>query len=155
MFIEKGTGRRNLVGNSVRKRRSSCVGGALELCSLDLPRRTRHPNDRIKIAFHPITCGGLLWTSDQGFGAGAALIIGSAFVSLRATSPYQATALSGMAQCMCYLFAATGPTLVGAIHDVTGNRRAYLDMCTALFLVTAILGLFAGLAIRVGTKTWR
>ncbi|HEY4318951.1 MAG TPA: MFS transporter, partial [Herbaspirillum sp.] len=47
-----------------------------------------------------------LWTLCFGFGAGAALILGLAFVSLRARDPHQAAALSGMAQCVGYLLAA-------------------------------------------------
>ncbi|HEY4075075.1 MAG TPA: CynX/NimT family MFS transporter [Herbaspirillum sp.] len=91
----------------------------------------------------------VLWTVLLGFGAGAALILGLAFVSLRATSPHQAAALSGMAQCIGYLLAATGPTLVGVIHDFTGNWSAALGMCAALCLVAAVLGLFAGRAVHV------
>jgi CP family cyanate transporter-like MFS transporter len=90
-----------------------------------------------------------LWTAFFGFGAGAALILGLAFVSLRATNPHQAAALSGMAQCVGYLLAASGPTLVGVIHDFTGNWHAALALCAVLCFVTAVLGLFAGRAIHI------
>jgi CP family cyanate transporter-like MFS transporter len=96
-----------------------------------------------------------LWTTLVGLGAGAALILGLAFVSLRATTPHQAAALSGMAQCIGYLFAATGPTLVGVIHDFAGNWNVALGICAVLCLVTAILGLFAGRAIHIDTHTRR
>jgi CP family cyanate transporter-like MFS transporter len=93
-----------------------------------------------------------LWTALFGFGAGAALILGLAFVSLRAASVRQAAALSGMAQCVGYLLAAFGPMLAGLVHDTQGNWTATLGLCTALCLVMAILGLFAGRAIQIGIE---
>jgi CP family cyanate transporter-like MFS transporter len=93
-----------------------------------------------------------LWTVLFGFGAGAALILGLAFVSLRATHSQQAAALSGMAQCFGYLLAAVGPTLIGVIHDARGDWRAALGLCAALCFLTAVLGLFAGRAIHIDGK---
>ncbi|HEY4317082.1 MAG TPA: MFS transporter, partial [Herbaspirillum sp.] len=90
-----------------------------------------------------------LWTLCFGFGAGAALILGLAFVSLRARDPHQAAALSGMAQCVGYLLAAGGPAMAGVIHDVAGNWHAVLAVCAALCLIGAVLGLYAGRAMQI------
>jgi CP family cyanate transporter-like MFS transporter len=94
-----------------------------------------------------------LWTSLYGIGAGAAIILGLSFVSLRVTSSHQAAALSGMAQCVGYLLAAAGPTLVGVIHDVSGGWTVPLAACAILSLIMAILGLFAGRALHIAETT--
>ncbi|MGH8815664.1 MAG: MFS transporter, partial [Achromobacter pestifer] len=54
------------------------------------------------------------WIVLLGLGTGGGIILGLAFVGLRASHAQQAAALSGMAQCVGYLFAASGPALVGA-----------------------------------------
>jgi CP family cyanate transporter-like MFS transporter len=86
------------------------------------------------------------WTICFGLGAGAAIILGLMFVSLRASHPHQAAALSGMAQCIGYLLAAGGPPLIGGLHDASGNWNVALGLCAALCFVMAVLGLFAGRA---------
>lgn len=93
-----------------------------------------------------------LWTVLLGLGMGAVLILGLAFVSLRASNPHQAAALSGMAQCVGYLLAATGPMLAGVIHDLAGNWNVALGICAALCLPMAVLGLYAGRAIHIGAE---
>ena len=91
-----------------------------------------------------------IWTIVFGLGAGSTIILGLAFVSLRANDARQAAALSAMAQCVGYLLAAIGPTLAGLIHDVQGKWSAALGICSALCLAMAVLGWFAGRAIRIG-----
>ncbi|WP_413738152.1 MFS transporter [Sodalis sp. RH21] len=86
----------------------------------------------------------VLWTALFGFGSGAAIILGLMFVSLRVHTSHQAAALSGMAQCVGYLLAATGPILIGALRDAAGNWESALLMCAALCLVMAWLGMLAG-----------
>ena len=91
-----------------------------------------------------------VWVILYGFGAGAALILGLAFVSLRSAHSQQAASLSGMAQCVGYLLAAVGPMLAGVVHDMQGGWGATLGVCAALCMVTAGLGLFCGRSVQVG-----
>jgi CP family cyanate transporter-like MFS transporter len=91
-----------------------------------------------------------LWIVLLGLGTGGGIILGLAFVGLRASHAQQAAALSGMAQCVGYLFAATGPALMGAMHDALGGWDAALGVCAALCVAMAIAGLYAGRAIQIG-----
>jgi CP family cyanate transporter-like MFS transporter len=90
-----------------------------------------------------------IWTVLVGIGTGAAIILGLAFVSLRASSAHEAAALSGMAQCIGYLLAALGPTLVGWLHSDLGGWGVPLGLCAALCLVMALFGLLARRAIYI------
>ncbi|MET1025626.1 MAG: CynX/NimT family MFS transporter [Dongiaceae bacterium] len=90
-----------------------------------------------------------LWTPLVGFGTGAAIILGLAFVSLRASSSHQAAALSGMAQCIGYLLASVGPTLAGALHQSFAGWGMALTLCVLLCLVMSVFGLLAGRAIHI------
>jgi len=84
------------------------------------------------------------WTVLYGFGGGASIILGLAFVSLRVGNAHQAAALSGMAQAIGYLLAAGGPTAIGAVHDWTGGWTAALLICIACACTQAVFGLYAG-----------
>jgi CP family cyanate transporter-like MFS transporter len=97
----------------------------------------------------------MVWIIFFGLGAGAAIILGLAFVSLRASNSHQAAALSGMSQCVGYLLAAAGPPLVGRLHDASGNWSVALAICAALCLVMALLGLFAGRAVHISSAPFR
>jgi CP family cyanate transporter-like MFS transporter len=63
---------------------------------------------------------------------------------LRAPDPASTGRLSGMAQGLGYLLAATGPVLVGAVHDVTRSWTAPLWLLVALTVPGAIAGILAG-----------
>jgi MFS transporter, CP family, cyanate transporter len=91
----------------------------------------------------------MLWVALFGFGAGAAFILGLAFVSLRTSHSHQAAALSGMAQCLGYSLAAAGPPLAGLAHDATGGWGAALAFCVAAALLMAVLGSLAGRATTI------
>lgn len=86
----------------------------------------------------------VLWTLLFGFGSGATMILGLTFIGLRASSAHQAAALSGMAQSVGYLLAACGPPLMGRIHDTQGSWQIPLLAVTALAVVMAVFGLYAG-----------
>ncbi len=94
----------------------------------------------------------IFWTCLFGFSAGATLILGLSFVSLRAANTLQAAALSGMAQCIGYMLAAIGPTLIGMIHDAQGNWNATLLICAGAAFMMALLGLFAGRNLHIGVR---
>jgi len=91
-----------------------------------------------------------LWIVLMGLGTGGGIILGLAFVGLRASHAQQAAALSGMAQCVGYLFAASGPALAGTLHDTQGDWSLALALCAALCLAMAATGLYAGRAIQIG-----
>ncbi|MCW3153465.1 MFS transporter [Achromobacter spanius] len=90
------------------------------------------------------------WIVLLGLGTGGGIILGLAFVGLRARHAQQAAALSGMAQCVGYLFAASGPALMGALHDRLGGWSVALALCAILCVAMAVIGLYAGRAIQIG-----
>ncbi|GBK72594.1 hypothetical protein PbJCM17693_63020 [Paenibacillus macerans] len=59
------------------------------------------------------------------------------FFGLRTENAHQAAELSGMAQSIGYLFAASGPALIGFLHDITKNWTLPL-----LILLSASVFLF-------------
>ncbi len=86
----------------------------------------------------------LIWVGIFGFGAGATFILALAFISLRSANAHQAAALSGMAQCVGYLIAATAPPLAGFIHDQSHGWSLPLLICIILCCIMAVLGFHAG-----------
>lgn len=79
-----------------------------------------------------------------GFGTGGAFLLALSFIGLRAGSAPQAAALSGMVQCVGYLMSATGPALMGVLHDVTFSWQGPLYVCIGLSVVIGVLGIYAG-----------
>lgn len=90
-----------------------------------------------------------LWVAAFGFGSGACIILSLMFMGLRTSSPAQAAALSGMAQCVGYLLAAFGPPLIGLLRDVSQGWGMPLAVCLVLTLLIAGLGLLAGRNARI------
>jgi CP family cyanate transporter-like MFS transporter len=90
-----------------------------------------------------------LWLFAFGMGMGSALILSLAFVGLRAGSQQLAASLSGMSQCIGYLLAAVGPTLVGFLHEAAGNWTMPLAACLVLCLAMCVLGLSVGRAVHI------
>lgn len=86
----------------------------------------------------------VLWAASFGAGTGAAVALSLMFMSLRAASAQQAAALSGMAQCVGYLLASSGPPLVGWLHDGSGGWVLPLTGCLILCLAMAAAGMLAG-----------
>lgn len=86
----------------------------------------------------------VVWVLVTGIGAGALFFLALAFFSLRAADPRSSAALSGMGQSIGYLVAAIGPTLFGALHDVTGGWRVPLSVLVGVAAVHALIGLRAG-----------
>lgn len=90
-----------------------------------------------------------VWTALFGFGAGATFILALSFVSLRAANVRQVGALSGMAQCVGYLFAAAAPPAAGFIHDQTRSWSMTLILCLILCAVMAVSGHRAGRPLQI------
>ncbi len=63
----------------------------------------------------------VLWMVVLGVGQGAGISLALTLFVLRSRTTAGATQLSAMAQTVGYLFAATGPLLAGALHDLTGG----------------------------------
>lgn len=86
----------------------------------------------------------MLWSVTLGFCSGACFILGLSFVSLRTHNAQQAAALSGMAQCIGYLLAATGPILAGTLHSFFNNWAGALWLCIVSSLLCALFGYLSG-----------
>lgn len=91
----------------------------------------------------------IVWVPLFGFGTGAVLILGLAFVGTRVSTPPQAAALSAMAQSVGYLLAAAGPILMGRLHDAIGGGTVVLTLCAGGAGLMGVLGWLAGRPGRV------
>ncbi|GIN19932.1 MFS transporter [Siminovitchia fordii] len=79
-----------------------------------------------------------------GIAGGSAFSLSMMFFSLRTVDGQQATELSGMAQSLGYLLAATGPVLFGALYDLSGEWQTSLIMLMILSGVIFIAGFESG-----------
>ncbi len=84
--------------------------------------------------------GDVLWVLVLGLGQGASLGLAIFFTMARAPDPRVAASLSGFAQSVGYLVAATGPLLVGFLHSALGGWTVPV----AVLLVITGLQLTAG-----------
>jgi CP family cyanate transporter-like MFS transporter len=75
-----------------------------------------------------------LWVVLAGASSGAALVYALTRISLTARTSAHATRLSGMAQSIGYLLAATGPVVVGWLRDRTGSWTPALLLIAAIAL---------------------
>ncbi|MCR2803220.1 CynX/NimT family MFS transporter [Paenibacillus soyae] len=79
-----------------------------------------------------------------GLGVGGGFGLALMLFALRTEGSGQAAELSGMAQAVGYLVAASGPLLVGWIHDWTGGWSLPLGVVLAVSAVYGLLGWTAG-----------
>lgn len=79
-----------------------------------------------------------------GVGGGIAFSLAMLFFSLRTTHAEQASELSGMAQSMGYLLAATGPFLAGVLFDLTASWAPTLLILMGMTVVLLLVGMKAG-----------
>ncbi|MBP2331081.1 CP family cyanate transporter-like MFS transporter [Kibdelosporangium banguiense] len=86
----------------------------------------------------------LFWVVVVGLASGVCFVLALLFFTLRAADSFGAAALSGMAQSIGYLFAATGPVLFGALHDTTGGWALPMIMLMISAFAQACLGMGAG-----------
>lgn len=77
-----------------------------------------------------------LWIILLGIGGGTSFALAMIFLTLRTKDAQDAASLSGMSQAVGYLLAASGPTLFGWLHDVSGGWSIPLLL---LLVVTGLL----------------
>lgn len=85
-----------------------------------------------------------LWCILLGLAQGAYLSLALLFFILRTPDTRAAAGLSGMAQSIGYLLAATGPLLFGALHDLTHGWTVPLLLLCSAALLLCVVGLGAG-----------
>jgi CP family cyanate transporter-like MFS transporter len=85
-----------------------------------------------------------LWASLIGLALGGSFGLALLFIVLRTHDSETATELSGMAQSVGYLLAAVGPTLFGALHDITHAWFVPLLFLLGIVAIKLFFGLGAG-----------
>ncbi|UYP20769.1 MFS transporter [Rhodococcus sp. Z13] len=86
----------------------------------------------------------LLWVLLAGVSSGASFVLALSLFGLRTRTVAQTARLSGMAQAVGYLLAATGPFAAGVLVDLTGSWTPALLLVAACAIAMAIVGAFAG-----------
>ncbi len=86
----------------------------------------------------------LFWAMLAGLGQGAALVAALTLIGIRGRDHHETTQLSGMAQAVGYLLAATGPVVAGFLAQHTGSWDATLIVFATLAGVQLILGFAVG-----------
>ncbi|NIH67385.1 CynX/NimT family MFS transporter [Modestobacter marinus] len=76
--------------------------------------------------------GTLLWVAVFGVAQGGGFALALTLIVLRSPSPLVAARLGGVAQCLGYLVASTGPVVLGALHDATSGWTWPLVLLIAL-----------------------
>jgi CP family cyanate transporter-like MFS transporter len=84
------------------------------------------------------------WAIIGGLGQGAALVAALSLISIRGRTHHETTQLSGMAQSIGYLLAATGPALAGYLTQLTTTWSATLIVFTVFAAIQVLIGLAAG-----------
>ena len=84
---------------------------------------------------------GLVWISSIGIGSGASIVLALALLGLRTHHHGQSAALSGMAQSIGYLLAATGPIVISVLHDATGGWMLSLTVLLAVVVAQVVFGI--------------
>ncbi|MGH3517480.1 MAG: CynX/NimT family MFS transporter [Haloechinothrix sp.] len=85
-----------------------------------------------------------LWVVLLGLAQGGAISLALTLVILRAASIQQAAELSGMVQGCGYALAASGPFVVGVLHDQSGGWVVPLGFLLACLAAQACFGALAG-----------
>ncbi|WOT05831.1 MFS transporter [Shewanella youngdeokensis] len=95
----------------------------------------------------------IVWAMICGFGSGGGFIVALAMIGLRTETPHQAAALSGMSQFFAYIFAATGPILMGAIHEHYGDWHVVLTLSALLALTCCAFAVLASKSSIVSSRS--
>jgi len=83
----------------------------------------------------------LAWVILLGLGQGGALGLALILPTLRATGPRPVAALTAMSLCVGYVVAASGPWLLGLVHDAAGSWDVPLVVLLAITLLELAPGL--------------
>ena len=94
-----------------------------------------------------------IWASLIGFALGGSFGLALLFIVARSEDTETATELSGMAQSIGYLIAASGPIIFGSIYDYTGNWSVALGLLLVLVLIKLYMGLGAGRAGKISSES--
>lgn len=92
----------------------------------------------------------VLWVILWGLAAGSALSLSLSFFTLRSPDIQYAAQLSGMAQTVGYIVAATGPFLVGFLYDLSGGWNASIIFLMFVLGLMLCAGWFAAKDRQVG-----
>ncbi|MGG2458653.1 CynX/NimT family MFS transporter [Streptomyces sp. RGM 3693] len=84
--------------------------------------------------------GAYLWMTLLGLGQGAAISLALLFIVQRAPDTRHTAQLSSMAQCFGYVLAATGPAVLGAVHDASGAWTVPLAVLLVLLVPQVAMG---------------
>lgn len=82
----------------------------------------------------------VLWMVVLGLGQGGTLGLGMIFPVLRGGDAATVAALTGMTLCVGYLLAATAPTLLGVVHDLSGGWTWPLVLLCAIAALQLVPG---------------
>jgi CP family cyanate transporter-like MFS transporter len=82
----------------------------------------------------------VLWAGVAGLGQGAALVTALTLISLGGRDHAETTRLSGMAQSLGYLLAASGPFLAGVLAEQTGAWTASLYLVAGFAFCQTVAG---------------
>ncbi|MEQ8284113.1 MFS transporter [Thalassospira sp.] len=91
-----------------------------------------------------------LWAVCLGLGQGCMISIALTLVGMRGADPQTSARLSGMAQSVGYLFAAIGPVLFGALHDLLGDWQVALYFLFVVVAIQLVAAMRAGSAEKIG-----
>jgi CP family cyanate transporter-like MFS transporter len=84
--------------------------------------------------------GTVVWVAFFGLAQGSGFALGLTLIVLRSPTPLVAARLGGVAQCVGYLVAASGPVVLGALHDATGAWHWPIALLLAVLLPMAWAG---------------
>ncbi|MEQ8392558.1 MAG: MFS transporter [Thalassospira sp.] len=91
-----------------------------------------------------------LWAVCLGLGQGSMISIALTLVGMRGADPQTSARLSGMAQSVGYLFAAIGPVLFGALHDLLGDWQVALYFLFVVVAIQLVAAMRAGSVEKIG-----
>ncbi|MFG2223593.1 CynX/NimT family MFS transporter [Streptomyces sp. NPDC048644] len=84
--------------------------------------------------------GAYVWMTLLGLGQGAAISLALLFIVQRAPDARHTAQLSSMAQCFGYVLAATGPAVLGAVHDASGSWTVPIVVLLVLLVPQIVVG---------------
>jgi CP family cyanate transporter-like MFS transporter len=78
--------------------------------------------------------GTLIWVCAFGLAQGSGFALALTLIVLRSATPLMAARMGGVAQCLGYLLAAAGPSVLGALRDLTGGWSWPIGLLLALLV---------------------